>query len=246
MHLPGEDPIGQRLRFIAGGLAGPAQPGMEKVWTIVGVAPNVRQRGFDRDPDPVVYVPFSTAFLGIWRRQPWVIVRTRAGMGPTIARLRNEVRSLDPNMPVFSTQTMDTLVALQRWPSRVFGSMFGLFAGIALLMSAIGLYAVTAYAVTQRTREIGVRMAFGAQPRAIVWLVARRAVLHLSLGLGLGLAGAVGVGYLLRSLLVQTSSTDPVTLAFIAVVLLTVGLVASIWPAFRASRINPVVALRWE
>ena len=107
-------------------------------------------------------------------------------------------------------------------------------------------YAVTSYSVTQRTREIGVRMALGAQSRQVLWLFGRRAIVHLSLGLALGLAGAVGVGRLLQSLLVQTSSTDRLTLVLIAVVLGAVGMIASLWPARRESRIDPVVALRYE
>ena len=132
------------------------------------------------------------------------------------------------------------------FPFRVFGSMFVIFAGLALLLSAIGLYAVTSYSVTQRTREIGVRMALGAESRQVLWLFARRALVQLCLGLALGLGGAIGVGRLLQSLLVQTSSTDPPTLALTAVVLAAVGLTASLWPARRASRIDPVVALRHE
>ena len=219
MLMPAEDPIGQRLRVVVEVAAGPAPPGTEKVWTIVGVVPNVRQRGFDRDPDPVVCTPFSTAFLDFATRLPSLIVRTRAGIGGTVARLRKEVQNLDPKVPVFSIQTMDALIAQPRWPFRVFGSMFAIFAGIALLLSAIGLYAVTSYSVTQRTREIGVRMALGAESRQVLWLFGRRAIVHLSLGLALGLAGAVGVGRLLQSLLVQSSSTDPPTLVLIAVVL---------------------------
>ena len=245
MLMPGEDPVGQRLRVVVDTTAA-APLGTGKVLTIVGVVPNVRQRGFDRDPDPVVYTPLSTPFLGFATRLPSLVVRTRAGIGGTVARLRKEVQNMDPSMPVFSIQTMDALIAQPRWPFRVFGSMFAILAGIALLLSAIGLYAVTSYSVTQRTREIGLRMALGAQSRQVLWLFGRRAIVHLSLGLALGLAGAVGVGRLLQSLLVQSSSTDPLTLVLIALVLVAVGLTASLWPARRASRIDPVVALRYE
>jgi predicted permease len=246
MVMPGEDPVGQRLRVVVDTTGAAPVGSTGKVWTIVGVVPNVRQRGFDRDPDPVVYTPLSTPFLGFATRLPSLVVRTRAGIGATTARLRKEVQNLDPSMPVFSIQTMDALIAQPRWPFRVFGSMFVIFAGIALLLSAIGLYAVTSYSVTQRTREIGVRMALGAQSPHVLWLFGRRAIAHLSLGVALGLAGAVGVGRLLQSLLVQSSSTDPLTLVLIAVVLVAVGLTASLWPARRASRIDPVVALRYE
>ena len=167
-------------------------------------------------------------------------------MGATVDRVRDEVRRLDPNMPVYNTQTLDALIARQRWQFRVFGSMFSLFAGMTLLLSGIGLYAVTAFSVTQRTREIGVRMALGAESRQVLWLFARRAVVYLCLGLAIGLAGAVGVGRLLESLLVGTSSTDPPTLPLITLVIVVVGAAASLWPARRAARVDPALALRHE
>lgn len=137
-------------------------------------------------------------------------------------------------------------LAQQRWQPTVFGSMFAFFAFIALLLSAVGLYAVTAYSVSQRTQEIGVRMALGAQPSQVLWLFQRRALVHLAIGLVIGLAGAVGVGTLLRSLLVRTEATDPATLASISVLLVAVALAATFWPARRATRLDPVVALRYK
>ena len=129
-----------------------------------------------------------------------------------------------------------------KWPFRVFGTMFTLFALIALLLSSVGLYAVTAYSVPQRTQEIGVRMALGAQAVQVAWLFLRRACVQLALGLG----GAFGVGRLLRSLLVQTSSRDPITLASIAILLAVVSVAACLGPARRATRLDPLVALRYE
>ena len=117
---------------------------------------------------------------------------------------------------------------------------------MTLLLSGIGLYAVTAFSVTQRTREIGVRMALGAESRQVLWLFARRAVVYLCLGLAIGLAGAVGVGRLLESLLVGTSSTDPPRLPLITLVIVVVGAAASLWPARRAARVDPALALRHE
>ena len=139
---------------------------------------------------------------------------------------------------------MDDILARHRWPFRVFGTMFAIFALIALVLAAVGLYAVTAYAVTQRTQEIGVRMALGAQSGQVVWLIMRRVLVQLAIGLILGIAGAFGVGRVLRSLLVQTSSTDPVTLTVVAVVLLGASIVASVRPAYRATQLDPVAALR--
>jgi putative ABC transport system permease protein len=149
-------------------------------------------------------------------------------------------------LPLFGIQTMDRSLAQQRWPFRVFGSMFAIFALIALVLSAVGLYAVTAYSVTQRTPEIGVRMALGARSSQVMWLVVRRALVQLAIGLPIGIAGAFGVGRLLQSLLVQTSSRDPVTIAFIAIVMVGIPIAACFWPARRATRLDPVSALRYE
>ena len=124
--------------------------------------------------------------------------------------------------------------------------MFALFAGIALLLSAIGLYAVTAYSVTQRTAEIGVRMALGARSADVLWLVLRRSLVQLGIGLPIGIAGAFGVGQLLRTVIVQTSSRDPITIASIAMLMAAVSIAACVWPARRAMRLDPVSALRYE
>src|SRR5207247_3323363 len=114
------------------------------------------------------------------------------------------MRGLEPDLPLFDILTMDQRLAQQRWTFRVFGSMFAIFAAIALLLSAVGLYAVTAYSVTQRTAELGVRMALGAQPALVMWLVLRRALLQLAIGVPIGIAGAFGVGRLLQTVVAQT------------------------------------------
>jgi ABC-type antimicrobial peptide transport system permease subunit len=124
--------------------------------------------------------------------------------------------------------------------------MFGAFAFIALVLSAVGLYAVTAYNVVQHTRDIGVRMVLGAQPKQVVWLFLRRSFVQLAIGLTIGLAAALGVGRVLQSFLVQTSASDPTTLVSIVVLLTAVAVVACIGPAQRATRLNPIVALRDE
>jgi putative ABC transport system permease protein len=124
--------------------------------------------------------------------------------------------------------------------------MFGIFAVIALVLSAVGLYAVTAYSVSQRTQEIGVRMALGAQSQQVLWLVMGRALLQLAIGLPIGVAGAFAVGQLMQSVLAQTSGRDPLTIAGIAMVMCVVSLAACFWPARRATRLDPVAALRNE
>jgi predicted permease len=244
MHFGSEDPLGRRIRLSVE--QGPGQPPASQppYWvTVIGVAPTIRHRNIQEPlPDPVVYLPIR----GETTRGAVLIVRGPSDASSLTATLRDMVRSIDPDMPVFAIQTMDQFLAQQRWPFRVFGSMFAIFALIALVLAAIGLYAVTAYSVTQRTQEVGIRMALGAEARQVRWLFVRRSLIQLAIGLTIGLAGAFGVGAILKSLLVQTGSRDPVTLITIVVVLVTVALAASYWPARRATRLDPLKALRYE
>jgi putative ABC transport system permease protein len=241
MHFANADPIGQRIR-----LTDDSPAALKSEWaTIVGVAPNVRQRGAqdDPEPDPVVYVPH---LQNPGMVQAVVLVRGRSDPGQLTPLLRKEMFALDPDLPLNNVRTMDENLAQQRWFSRVFGSMFAVFAGIAIVLAAVGLFAVTAYSVTQRTQEIGVRMALGAQAKQVSWLILRRGLIHLAIGLTLGLAGAFGVGRLLGSMLFQTGPADPMTLVSITLLLVAVAISASLWPAWQASRLDPVTALRYE
>ena len=179
-------------------------------------------------------------------RGAMLIARTRTDSARATKALREAMLAVDPDQALFNPRTMDELLAQQRWLLRVFSTMFAAFAIIALVLAAVGLYAVTAYAVTQHTRDIGVRMVLGAQPGQVIWLFLRRAFFQLTIGLSIGLAAAFGVGQLLQTLLVQTSSRDPVTLTSIVVLLAVVAVVACIWPARRATRLDPLVALRHE
>jgi putative ABC transport system permease protein len=157
--------------------------------------------------------------------------------------VRREVQRLDPDQPVFTVQTIDQMMAQATWPYRVFGSLFAIFALIALVLSAVGLYAVMAYSVTQRTAEIGVRMALGADRRRVSWLVLRHGLVQLAIGLSLGLSGAYALSQVLREVLVVTPR-DPPTFASITILLTAVAIAACLIPAHRASRIDPLVALR--
>jgi putative ABC transport system permease protein len=141
---------------------------------------------------------------------------------------------------------MDELLAISRWPQRIFASVFALLAFIALLLASVGLYAVTAHGVTQRTQEIGIRVALGARSAQVVWLFVRRTFVQLLLGLAVGLAGAIAVGRLLTQYLVRTAPADPVALGLVSALLIVVATTASVWPARRAARVDPVVALRYE
>jgi ABC-type antimicrobial peptide transport system permease subunit len=154
------------------------------------------------------------------------------------------MRASEPDLALDNTMTFEGQLALERWPFRVFGTLFATFAGIALVLSAVGLYSVTSHSVVQRVREFGIRSSLGAEPKAISWLALRRVLGHLAIGLPLGTAGAFGVGRLLSSLLVQTTPTDPITLGSVVAVMVLVAVLACLLPARRAARIDPVTALR--
>ena len=193
MHFGGEDPIGRRIKLTPDG---PALPGPAPAWlTIVGISPTIRQRNVqEAQPDPVVYLPLraqAPAFA-------MLLIRAQRDAASLTSLVREEVRAIDPDLPLFGILTMDQQLAQQRWAFRVFGSMFAIFAVIALALSAVGLYAVTAYSVAQRTQEIGVRMALGAQAAQVWWLILRRAIVQMAIGLAIGIGGALGVGKLLE------------------------------------------------
>ena len=240
--FPGEDVIGRRIRLKLGGRGPDTQ--QEKPWmTIIGVAPTVRQRSVqDVDPDAVAYLsyrlepPTGTAIL----------IRSQGDPGSLTSAVREAVQATDPDQPVFDVRTMDQLFAQNRWPYRVFGTMFTIFAIIALVLAAVGIYAVTAYSVTQRTQEIGVRMALGAQAGQVSWLILRQGLVQLVIGLVLGTAGALAAAPVLSTLLVQITPSDPVTLIGIGLVFTAVTICACLIPARRATRLDPLTALRVE
>jgi putative ABC transport system permease protein len=243
MHFGNEDPIGRRIKLTVDGPQSPGAP--PALWTtIVGIAPTVRQRMQPGDdaPDPVAYIPLrahAPSFM-------MLLIRAQRDAASLTSLARDEVRAIDPDLPLFGILTMDQQLAQQRWAFRIFGSMFAIFALIALALSTVGLYAVTAYSVAQRTQEIGVRMALGAQPRQVSWLILRQGLLQLLIGLVLGAAGALAAGPVLQTLLVQIKPTDPVTLAGIGVVFAIVTVCACLIPARRATRLDPISALRIE
>ena len=242
MHFRGEDPVGKRIRLINDGNI----PGAPKFYaaTIVGVSPTIRQRGMERDPDPVVYITHGQNALMAMGVN--LLVRARDNPVAVTSLLRQEVSAMDPDVPVTNIRTMDEILARNRWPQRTFGTMFLAFAVIAIVLAAVGLYSVTSYSVAQRTQEIGIRMALGAEGEQVRWLILRRGLIQLVIGLTLGLAGALGTGRLLQGMLVGTGPSDIVTLVAISFLLVTVALMACFWPARRATRLDPVKALRYQ
>jgi putative ABC transport system permease protein len=247
MHFGNDDPIGRRIELSLD--PGGPQPSSTVLpslsGTIVGIVPNVPQRNIEEaERDPVAYVPFRTDPRGFM----WMIARIDGDPAVMSGHLREEIRAIDPDLPLYNIRTMDQVLAQQRWPFRIFGTMFAILAAIALVLSAVGLYAVTAYSVSQRTQEIGVRTALGADSPQVMWLFLRRAFIQLAIGLTLGIGGALGVGKIFESsdLLIQVSGRDPITIVSIAGVLTIVSLIACVWPARRATRLDPVIALRHE
>lgn len=236
-----DDPIGRRLRFADGEAVG-GQAGA--AWmTVVGVSPSLRHSSpQEAEPNAVVYVPY--------RQEPpdeaSLLVRSTLPQASLMEAVRREVQAVDPDQPVFTVQTLEQMLAQARWPFRVFGGLFAIFAAIALVLASVGLYSVTAYAVTQRTHEIGVRMAVGAGAPQITWLILRRGLTHLGAGLAVGLAGAWALSRVLQRVIVQISSNDPLTFATITLVLTVVSIAACLIPARRATQVDPLVALRAE
>lgn len=236
MFFPGQDPIGRRI-CVTNPNARDAAP---LCAPIVGVSPTIRQQ-FQSDLDPVVYFPY--------RATPGpanVMIRAQSDPHAMESVIRAEIRALDSDVVPFRFRPLEVWAGQSRAMYRVFGSMFAIFAWIALALSAVSLYAVTAYAVTQRTQEIGVRVALGAQGGQVVWLFVRQCVPPLAIGLVVGLAGALGAGRLVRSLLVDTGAADPLLLVSIAMLFVLVASAACVIPARRATRLDPVVALRHE
>jgi putative ABC transport system permease protein len=175
-----------------------------------------------------------------------VIVRASPGLAAVTPQLREAVRAVDPDLPLYYLQTMDDTLAMSRQSPRLWGALFGLMALVALVLASVGLFAVTSHGVTQRTHEIGVRMALGAQAPQVVWMFVRRTVVQLAIGLMAGLGGALAGGKALQAFLVQTDPRDPLTLAVVSLLITVVAVVASVLPARRAALVDPVAALRYE
>jgi predicted permease len=250
LMFAGEDPIGRRIRFPARQPSAPPPTGpaaanqTPPVWrTIVGVVPTLRHGSpQDAQPPAVAYIPLRQESPGF----AMLLVRSRVDPSVIMTAVRHEVQAIDQDQPVFTVQTMDQLLAQQRWPFVVFGTVFVIFAVIALVLAAVGLYAVMAYSVTQRTQEIGVRMALGAGAPQVSWLILRRGLIQLAIGLSIGLTGAWFATAALPTQIVGNTPNDPRLFTIVSVLLIVVAIAACLIPTRRATRLDPLVALRNE
>ena len=240
IHFPGEEPVGRRIGLVTAGADGPAS------WlTIVGVAPTLQQRPARREPDPLVYLPSRTDPP----RVASLLVRAPADPGSAASVVRETVRRIDPDLPLFRVRTLEQALRDASWNGRLSEAILWTIAFIALVLSTAGLFAVTSHAVERRMRDLGIRIALGARPPQVGWMVLRNVVRHLTLGTAVGAVGVYvwstwieaenggGGGGLLVRLLLFAPGPAVVTL---------VGLFASLGPVRRAVRLDPVVALRHE
>ncbi len=233
-YWPNADPVGRRLKL---GGSDSDEPWM----TVVGVVGNVKQYALDTDSRVALYMPQQQAPVGTM----YVVARTLDPTG-TAAAVKKEVQALDPNVPIYEVKTMEQLLSESLARRRFAMLALGLFALVAMLLAMVGIYGVMAYSVAQRTREIGIRVALGAQRRDVLKLVIGQGMMLTLIGLCLGLAGASGLTRVIRSLLFGVGATDPWTFVGIALLLGSVALLACYVPARRATKVDPMMALRYE
>jgi putative ABC transport system permease protein len=233
-HFPGEDPIGKRIKVEMSMEPVPAE--------IVGVVGDVRYDNLTAEAEPTVYFTHPELTYEFMT----LVIRTSGDPAEMAPAVRRELRAIDPDQPVSDVRTMENVMADTVGRARFNTLLLGLFAGLATLLAAVGIFGVMNYSVALRTRELGLRMALGAQPRRVLLLVLKQGLLLTLLGVGIGLCGALALTRLMSSLLYGVEATDPATFGAIVLLLNVVSLVACYIPARRATRIAPLIALRHE
>jgi putative ABC transport system permease protein len=230
---PNEDPLGKRIRY--GG-----EESTAPYMTIIGVVADMRRTGFDAPVRDETFRPYTQRVVSFFT----LVVRTTGDPLAAVPAIRAQVRSLDAEQPVFEIASMDQLLSSMVAQRRFSMTLLVTFAALALVLGVVGVYGVTSYLVAQRTREVGVRLALGAQPAQVVGMVVRQGMVVAAIGLGVGLAGALVAGRLMTGLLYGVSPYDAATLAAVAAVIALATLVANWLPALRAAHVDPLTALR--
>jgi putative ABC transport system permease protein len=242
---PGQDAIGKRLRSAAAEKSQAEDP--TNPWiTVVGVVGSVHHSSLNAEPRSQLYRTTAQLGAGMMPKKMLYVVRSGGDPRPLAAAVRGAVYEVDPDQPVANVRTLDRVVADSVAARRFNLLLLGLFAALALALAAVGIYGITSYAVVQRTRELGLRMALGAQPGEVLRLLVTEAGALAGLGLGLGLAAAWALTRVMASLLYGVGSTDPATFAGVALALLLIALASAWVPGRRATKLDPMVALRTD
>jgi predicted permease len=237
--FPNENPIGKRLKI--GASEGQARARYE-IRQIVGVVGDFRRSNIAKTPVAAYFVPLSQLMFG----PPTLVVRTAGNPNVITAEIRKVLSSMDPDAPLYEVRTLDDYLALDLGRARFQAVLLSLFAGIALLLTAIGLYGVMAYSVAQRTQEIGIRVALGASRAQVLQMILSTSFAMTGIGLLIGIAGASALTHLLSSLLYGVKPLDPLTFALVSLLLAVTSTLASYIPASRAAKVEPMTALRYE
>jgi putative ABC transport system permease protein len=254
--FPDSDPIGKRLflgppeELVPPGILSTLPPGFQFLhFTIVGVIGDVRQNGVNQPMSPEVYTLHEQELASKFANPSnsmYLAVRTASEPSSLVGAIRHEVQELDREQPIADVATMEDRQASSLSQSRFSTMLLGIFAGLALILAAVGIYGVMAYSVAQRIHEIGIRVALGAQAGDVMRLVVKQGLMLTIAGVGIGLGAALITTRVITSLLYGVTATDPMTFAIIPVLLTGVALAASFIPARRATKVDPMVALRYE
>jgi putative ABC transport system permease protein len=238
-YFPTQDPIGKRIQT--------GDPDPKSQWeTVVGMVGNVKYSGLDADPSPTLYVPYTEQGWTGWSRNMSLVVRTNVDPSSVVSALRQELAQLDKDLPLAEVHTMNELVDQSVAQQRFRTWLLGAFSALALFLAAIGIYAVISHMAGERTREIGIRMALGASRTEILKLILSQASQLALIGITVGVGGALLITRIMRSLLFSVSATDPLSFAIMCLLLGLVALLAGYLPAIRATKVDPMVALRYE
>lgn len=238
-YFPSEDPLGRQITVK--GMANPPYSVKSPSFEIVGVAGEVRSNGFDQPSQPALYVPSSVVGFS-WSS---FLIRTATAPGLLLNSLRREVAAMDKELPVEAEPLEDVMNQWLTEP-RFVVTLMSVFASLGLTLVLIGVYGVLSYSVTQRTREIGVRMALGAEAGAVLRMLLRSGLRWLLVGIGLGVPASVGLAKALQNRIWGLKAADPLTLVIVAILVTAAGLASCYIPARRATRIDPMAALRHE